>query len=234
MIKIAISDDESFYREELSGIMKELFDFIDVESFSSGEELLATNIFDYDIILLDIEMGEMSGVEVAERIREKKCDALLIFVTSHTDCITQAMQTTPFQYIVKPLEKSLIVKQITRAIDKIKKQKNQISVKWKGEELLVNIDKVEYIEYSSRKLKIHCVDNIIHLSVGRMDDICNKLIEYDFIRVHNSYIVNLDSIDRIKVNIIFLKNGEIIQISKKYLNYVKEKFRIFISGVVIC
>lgn len=234
MIKIAICDDESFYREQLLEMITANFDYVDVDCFSSGEGLFSIDKIEFDIILLDIEMRGISGVEVAEQLREISCCSLIIFVTSHADCITSAMQFAPFQYILKPLDEQIILKQVRRAIEKIKKQKNQIIIKWKGDESFVNIADVEYIEYNSRKLKMHCNDKVVHLSVGRMDEICNKLIEYDFIRVHNSFVVNLESIDKIYANLIYLKSGDTIQISKRNLNDVKEKFRIFISGVIIC
>ena len=234
MIKIAICDDESFYREQFLKIVTANFDCVEINLYDCGEDLLSVEELDFDIIILDIEMSGINGVDVATRLKEKKCRTLVIFITSHIDCITQAMQTAPFQYILKPFDNQSIVDQVKRAIEKIKKQKNQIVVRWKGFESFVNVGDVEYIEYNSRKVKIHCTDNNIHLSVGRMDEINNKLIEYDFIRVHNSFIVNLKSIDKINANLIYLNSGEIIQISKRNLKDVKEKFRIFISGVVIC
>ena len=233
MIKIAICDDESFYREQLLDIVTASFDFIEVKSFSSGEEFLSEVEFDFDIILLDIEMSGINGIEVACQLQLKQCKSLIIFVTSHTDCITQAMQTEPFQYILKPFDDKNIIQQVSRSIEKTKKRKNKIFVKWNGIESFVNIVEVEYIENNNRKLMIHCNDNIVHLSVGKMADIYNKLIEYDFIRVHNSFIVNMESIIKIHANIIQLKSGSSIIISKQYIHDVKEKFRVFVSGVII-
>ncbi len=129
MIKIAICDDDKNIREEVATLLNNSgVDDISVEQFASSKSLLSSTVEEYNIIILDIEIDEMLGTEVAMQLRQRKSKSLIFFVTSHSSYISESFKSIPFQYIIKPINHELFVNEFKRAVKKIVNNKRVMTV----------------------------------------------------------------------------------------------------------
>ena len=110
-MKIAICDDEIICIDRLRQLLQPYMEkeSLEIDSFLSGEEFLYNShgIEQYDIIFLDIEMFDVSGLDVAERLRSKGSNAIIIFITSYINYVSDTFRLGAFQFLVKPIEEKI-------------------------------------------------------------------------------------------------------------------------------
>lgn len=235
MLKIAICDDDSVLVKNLAEIINRLLQKENLEYkhdiFTNGIEFLKTcelEGYNYNIILLDIMMDGLNGIEVGKKIKEKNPECEIIFVTSNPEYVFESFDANPFYYIVKPVDEEILKTQLDKIIEKIgffENAKKYITIKRKGLFVLINPKDIIYIDANNRILTIHCTyDNIsFH---GKIDEILkeiNEISNFNFIKPHRSYIVNpyfIQKIDKLKM---LLSNGEMIPISRLKYQEIKEE-----------
>lgn len=231
-MKIAIVDDEQIYRDNIKELILEYNSQFMVDIFQSSEEFLLSNVDEYSILFVDIEMQGIDGITLANDIKQKNRDILIFFATSYTSYITSALRTMPFQYLVKPIDKQIFMEEFDRAINFLAKRETLFTVKTLKGPQQVKVGDISYIEYLNRKIEIHTTEKIIY-TYGTIKDIWAKLIDYDFIKCHASFIINLAAIKSIKGYDMILKNGDIIPISKKELLATREMYARYIAREIV-
>lgn len=110
-MRIAICDDHDVTREALKGFCRDFFAGkklreIEIEEYASGEQYLAAE--EADILLLDIEMGQMNGIEVKERLQRQQAEARILFVTSYDEFMEEAYGRNVFGFLKKPLQYEMV------------------------------------------------------------------------------------------------------------------------------
>lgn len=227
-MKIAIIDDERIYSEQIENLLKEYDYNFDIYVFNNSEEFIKSNIKQYAIVFLDIEMPKINGIALANEIRNFGCEALIFYITSHTNYITSALRTAPFQYLVKPLDREMFFAEVERAINIIKQRDALLQVKTIEGERSIRTGDIVYIEIFNRKIEIHTKHEIVY-TYGTIKDIYSRLENYNFIKCHASFIVALSSIKSIKGYDLILNDGSLLPISKKNIKGTREKFAKYIA-----
>lgn len=123
-VKIAICDDSPSDTQQLKTALLSYDPFFEIETFSSGEELvekIESFPDSFDILFLDIYMPDLNGIEVAQKIRESGKDIKIVFLTSSHDFYSQAYEVFAFNYIVKPFEIKRLFSVLDHALDDIRK-----------------------------------------------------------------------------------------------------------------
>ncbi len=124
---IAICDDSGADREYIAGLVDgwaaESGSDVKASLFSSAESFMFgyAEKNDYDILLLDIEMGETDGVTMAKKLRKTNTTVQIIFVTGYSDYIAEGYEVAALHYLMKPVNKEKLFEVLYRAADKIKK-----------------------------------------------------------------------------------------------------------------
>ncbi|MDE7326549.1 MAG: response regulator, partial [Lachnospiraceae bacterium] len=117
MIRIAICDDEKYMNDEIRTMVSEFFKRKNMENsiaqFFCGEELLKYEK-PVDVLFLDIQMRGMDGMEVARKLRERKFQGILIFITVLYEMVFQSFEVQAYDYLVKPIEESHFEKTMDR------------------------------------------------------------------------------------------------------------------------
>lgn len=223
-MNIAICDDESRIREGIKNVLKEAFPDASLREFSSGQKLLeaAGHEFMPDIVLLDIAMEGMNGMETARRLRELS-DMLLIFVTGVKEQVFQAFDVGAFHYLLKPVEKEKLISVVSKAIAEVEKNSAQpkfMLVKAADGYRRVNISDILYAESDGRKVILHMKQEILEF-YDRMEEL-EKRLGAGFYRCHRGFIVSLSEIRGYDSTSIVLSNGDRIYLAKrKYGEFVK-------------
>jgi DNA-binding LytR/AlgR family response regulator len=212
MYKCFIIDDESHAIETLK---KYAADSAQLEVVSTSQNPLEAVKYineskDIDITFLDIDMPEMSGLDVADLIYK---NTAIIFTTGHAGYAVQGFEKNISDFLLKPISFEKFLKSVTKVIDKIEDQKPQSTPKnqnyffvnpgIKGKMLKVNYDDVEYIEGLNNYIVIHTPqsNHIIYLT---MKEIEAGLPTVNFIRIHKSYIINIDKVTMMEGNKIMI------------------------------
>nr|WP_272491582.1 response regulator [Terrisporobacter petrolearius] len=146
MIKIGICEDEKETQDLIESHLQNLLKNREykIEKYISGEELLQANFKDIDILLLDIQMGKLNGMETARKIREVDSKMEIIFITSLIDYVQEG-------YLLKPIELEELKKHVLNCINEIEKNKNHyILIKNKSNTYKIYSNEITYIEVQKR------------------------------------------------------------------------------------
>ena len=128
MINIGICDDELYCRSNIKDILKEILSSYPINyniyEFSSGEELLNNYPKDLDILIMDIQMKTINGMDTARKIREFDQNLEIIFMTSFVEFMQEGYEVKAYRYILKPINERKISKNILPCINEIVKKRN--------------------------------------------------------------------------------------------------------------
>ncbi|MBS5788212.1 MAG: response regulator transcription factor [Clostridioides difficile] len=237
MIKIAICEDEKetqlLIEDQLDNILKNINIEYEIQKYSSGEELLDSNLKDIDILLLDIQMGQINGMDTARKIRELGNKMKIIFITSLIDYVQEGYEVRAYRYILKPIESKELKQHVITCIKEIETNKNKyIVIKNRSNTYKIYSNEIKYIEVQKKEMSIHTINKSfdVRYSLGKIEKDLNL---DNFVRCHKSFLVNLSYVENIKLNIAILESGEEIPISRYRYKDVKEKFLKFL-GDTIC
>ena len=234
-MEIAIVDDLSVEREESHRLLLEYFDLHKeiygitpiISEFESGEEFL--NTFEkgkYQLVLLDIYMGELSGIDVAEKLcsLDKKCN--IIFFTTSKDHMLEGYDVHAVGYILKPIadHRLALNKALNHIMNKLNIDNFSLSVLTEFGENTVFYRNILYFESSLRNLHLHFASDTI-LVLGKYSDYAQHLLaDKRFLECYRNLIVNMDYIDTPLDYDFLLKNNKKIPISRRKKAEVMKKY----------
>jgi len=238
-MKIAVCDDDKKVREQMSSMIKRQAPDFDICQYASGENMISAGI-DHDIYFLDIEMGDISGIELAKRIRKVQENSekrsIIIFVTAFREYMEDAFDVNAFHYLVKPIKEKKFAEVFQRAVKEVvtgdERREKYILVKDGESKRKLLLREIQYIESSDRKVVFH-MDNGLTETYARMYDLENELGD-SFFRTHRCYIVNLEKVTAYSANSIQVLNGDSIMLAeKKYTDFVKTYLRYAKNGGIV-
>jgi len=216
MYQCYIIDDETYAIETLK---KYAIDSGQLEVIGTSQNPLEAMKFinEYkkiDITFLDIDMPEMSGLDVADNIYK---NTAIIFTTGHAGYAVNGFEKNISDFLLKPISFERFMKSLTKVIAEIEKETVQqpkndayffVNPGLKGKMLKINYDDVNYIEGLNNYVIIHTpgVNHTIYLTMKEMEAGLKPDI---FIRIHKSYIINIDKVTLMEGNKITIDNNEL-------------------------
>lgn len=221
---IAVCDDEDEYIKTLEEYLErlmEVYSGLSWKVFKSAEEILdhyQRNGNTFDILITDIEMGGMSGVELANKIRSRDRRIIIFFLTSYREYAIQCFRAEPLNFWVKPLSYDVIKEDFERAHRRILQSQKYISFTENRKEIEVGYDDILYFEAWGKKTLIHT--RIGEYTTNRsLSKLWEELDSDYFVRVSQTYIINFAYVESFSDGSIKLKeiNGS-IKIGRTYLN----------------
>ncbi len=220
-MNIAVVDDEKVIREQIGSLIEKQMPDCYLESYATGEEMLAAGKR-FDIVFLDIQMDGMDGIEVARTLRAKQDEIVLIFVTGNREYVFEALDLYAFHYLLKPVDEGKFREVLVRAAGEVAKKKEKRGLFIKKRNLTLDQADILYIESRAKKVEIHTARSkgIIEI-YATMEELEDQLGE-DFYRCHRAYLVNMAHITEYDSDSITITNGDKIYLTKKkYGDFVK-------------
>lgn len=223
-MRIAICDDETGGRERIRTLLDSEFSGAQTSEFDSGTKLIEAVKGGYqpDIVLLDIAMEGMNGMETAKRLRSLS-DVILIFVTGIKEQVFQAFDVGAFHYLMKPVDQEKLKSVLDRAAKEVEKRAGGpkfLLVKTAGKHRRVPVEDILYAENSGRKIILHTRKEKIEY-YERMNHL-EEVLGEKFYRCHRGYLVALQAVIGYDNTSITLDSGEKIYLSKqKYTEFAK-------------
>lgn len=232
MVRVILCDDNPMvlekYRKDLLAIGERNRINLQILSFTSGESLLSQFLDNpnlADILYLDILMGKMNGIDIAQALRERGCQAKIIYLTACEEFALQSFDTEPFHYIVKDSISPRKFEDIfLRACAAVQEQGEEfLAVSSGGTLYKVPLHDIVFLKVDNRIISMHCVDTTIRY-YGKLDQVEKSLAGKGFLRPHRSYLVNCYHIQRIEQGTAFLDDNNQVPISAKNLHEVRRLF----------
>lgn len=214
MIRVAIVEDDPLHVKQLREYIRKYQTENDtqfhVSTYSMGEAFLNEYSANFDIILLDIQLGRMNGLDVATKIRQADSHASIVFVTSSIQYAIRGYSVNALDYIVKPVKYFKFAQVMKRAVEVNSSIDEKFTtINTKDGVYKVPLKEIYYIE--SRKHDLCYVTKRGEFVVrGRMADCIEALAPYGFYQVHKSYIVNIKKVEKIGANSCVVHGMEIM------------------------
>lgn len=233
MFRIAICDDEKIFAEELKGMIsgymtkKGLLYKIDI--YSSGKELVALGfeVVQYTAVFLDINMEQIDGIRTAEKIREISKEVFLVFVTAYVDYSLEGYRFDVVRYLLKGTVsfRHSLAECMDAIIDKMNYSVSKMEFDFKEGKKEISLERLLYIESNLHKLVFHVMEDspVVYTMNEILNTLEDRLAETGFVRIHQSYLVNMKHIRNIVRYKAVLTNGVELPIPKaRYANVGKQ------------
>ncbi|WP_019639224.1 LytR/AlgR family response regulator transcription factor [Paenibacillus fonticola] len=240
MYRVALCDDEEKQRELVKNILialsiKSNIEF-EIECFDSGEQLVShyeNNEKPFHILILDVEMSGINGIQTAHIIRNlKNLDEQIIFLTSYPEYMVESFDVMTFQYLIKPIaphileEKVIKLCQYFQALDK-----KWMIIKSEYEEVVLRYDDIIAIE-AAKSLTIKSKLNFIttgqtYESRGIISDYALALKDFNFLQIHRSIIINLIHVKKFASGVVLMSNDAKLPIGRTKVKEVKDFYTKF-------
>lgn len=238
-MRIAVCDDDRAIREELSRLIQKQVSEVDIAEYQSGEELINAK-GNFDIYFLDIEMGKVSGMDIARHIRGREENgrqrSIIIFVTGYREYMEAAFDVNAFHYLMKPIDTEKFSEVFGRAWKEAavsyEQTKKYIIVKSSGTQKKILLKNIYYIESGNKKVIFHTTDGTLEV-YGKMEELENGL-RNTFYRCHRCYLVNMEKISAYSADNIQVINGDNLLLArKKYSDFIKTYIRYVKNGGIV-
>lgn len=225
--KIVICDDSAadsgyikklvmLWAEERSIVLK-------IDTFPSAESFLFhyADEKDYDILLLDIEMKALNGVELAKEIRKENDAVQIIFVTGYSDYIAEGYEVSALHYLMKPVKEEKLFEIMDRATVKLQKNEKALFLTLSSETVRIPIYEIRYLEVQHNYVTIHAKgDYSIKRTLGEFE----HELDERFYRMGRSYLVNLTYIQKITKTSVFLSDGFVLPLPRGQYEPLNQAF----------
>lgn len=236
IIKIAVCDDEKIFADKLKKIIERycLRKKISykLDTYDSGEAFLSSplKMMEYQIVFFDINMEGINGLETARQLRKLCKKTFIIFVTAFINYTLEGYKVNAIRYLLKEdlnFEQS-VFESLDAVFERMREVPRVSTFSFREGEKSIPMEKIIYIESNLHKLTFHVFDKEIVLYT--MYETLNKIagvFPEDFIRIHQSYLVNLRFVRCVTENQLMLLNREKLPIARSKLRETRNRVTLY-------
>lgn len=229
MFHIGICDDEKGTCAELEEMLyaygTEQRIKMDVSVWYTGESLCdflkKGNVL--DMLFLDIELISTDGIKVGSYIRDglENIDTAIIYISSKSSYAMSLFRVQPFDFLMKPLAKEVVEDVMKRCIRVYERKNHLFEYYAKGYHYKIPYKDIIYFYSQNKKINIVLEDKQMQFN-GKLKDVANT-VPYNFIMIHQSYLINLDFVQECSYELVKMKTGSLLNISQPYRKLVREQ-----------
>lgn len=231
MIRVAICDDEKLITAQIEemvisacvkrGVRAFTDTFYSAESLT--EYIQMGN--EYDIIYLDIEMPDMDGIEFARRLRADNSDVMLVYISAHTEYAMQLFDVDTFRFIRKPIDETEFEEVLNKAYDRIISNNRFFDYFYNKNMYKLRLKSIIYFESRGRIINIVTTMGREEF-YGKLNDVEGKLEseKIQFLRIHKSFLVNMEHVEKVSFGKVYLSNGEELRISEERQKAIQRQY----------
>ena len=246
-MKVLIVDDEKPARDRLRQLIVDFGIHEVVAEASNGKQALSmAATHDPDVVLLDIRMPGVDGIETAHHLNMMESPPAVVFTTAYDEYAIDAFEARAIGYVLKPVRRERLEKALERAAritgqmlkqlaaeSKIQSRRQHVCARIQGELRLIPIESVSFFNADQKYVTVHHSDgqDLIDDSLKSLED----EFEDEFVRIHRSVLVAVDQIDRLqktddgKIRIVLRQNsladGDKLVVSRRHLSNVRKRLK---------
>ena len=217
-LKIAVCDDDSSQRAYLSNIVntwaKKKNYLIELKQYEGSSPFLIDygEEKDYDILLLDIEMPGINGIDIAKRVRQENTAVQIIFVTGYYEYFSDGFDVSALHYLIKPVDEARLCSVLDRAVGNLQYRQRAVLITDTEGTVKVPLADIFYAEAQNVHVIVYTNQGTYRMRMT-LSNFAQQLDD-TFYKVHRSYIVGMKYIRKITRNEIVMTNGALIPISR--------------------
>lgn len=227
---IALCEDDADEQKKLISLIQSGRVPAKTTVFDSGEALLGNNPSGcFDLVLMDIYMDGISGVEAARRIRNTDPEIPVAFVTTSKEHALDGYRLNVNRYLEKPVSQKAMDDVLLFALDR-RENPPGITILVQGRPLSLPVRRLLYVEQKAHYLTFHLLDNKTIQAKGKLDELMPQLEAFPFFRCHKSYLANLafvTGIDR-ELMVFHMRGGEKVYIRRENFKKAREAWELFL------
>lgn len=216
-MKIAICDDSAVDRDYTAGMVeawaRDRGILLILRKFPSAEAFLFqyAEEKDWDILLLDIEMGALDGVSMAKTVRKENEAVQIVFLTGYSDYIAEGYEVAALHYLMKPIKSEKLRVVLDRAAEKRKQQDRCLNLELSGEMVRLPFYEIRYLEVRQNYVTLHAKrEYTVKRTLGEFE----KELDQRFFRVGRSLILNLRDVRRVTRTEVRLSDGTVLPLPR--------------------
>lgn len=217
-IRIGVVEDEPAACQKvldyLNRYQDENNENLTVSVFDDGAKIVEGYRPIYDILLLDIEMKQMDGMEAARRIRKIDSSVVIVFITNASQYAINGYEVQALSYLLKPVPYFAFSQEIKRSIETVRRQTDESMLFEAGSQRTrIELKSIVYIESIRHTIIIHTLDGKLSVT-STLKELEAQLADHDFFRSNSCYLVNLRHVTGIEDQDCIMSNGERLRVSR--------------------
>ena len=236
-IKILVVDDNLQQLRRVVESIERYFKGIDDISYTVDNSRKSTDALDmlsrntYDIVFLDVDIDELSGVDIAKRIRLRNDDVEIIFVTAYPDFSIKAYEVFALNYLLKPIDDVVFTRTMNKAVENIRNKAVVSKMKYivvimKTESYKLYYKDILYFEKNGKYVRIYLADGTIIEPRATLNEFEEKVENKHFLRCHRGYMVNKMKIEKYSYDELRLRNCETtVPVGRKFKDSVAKTIK---------
>ena len=213
-MKIAIIDHDSHFQEALKSRLESRMKDTRILCFSSVDDVLDQT---WDAVFLNIDRaGSTSGLKDSEKLRATSRQADIVYLTACSDQYIEDIflqDIRPAGVLLKPVDDEKLDQMVSKLVSSYQQQ--FLTITWKSQKISIPAYCIVYLESDDHYVRIHCKRGTVYRMRSKLSEV-QKLLPDNFIRCHQSFLVNLDYIESIERNTVVLTTGTSISVSRAY------------------
>lgn len=233
MLRIIICDDDKLFLRNISDKIESVLQrngiSAKIHSYSRRDEIGLPILKSCDIAFLDIDFGDnrYTGLDIARSIRQYRNDSVIIFVSNYIEYAPEGYEVHAFRYMLKKDLNEKLAEYLLSAADCLKRTNRVLKIKTYGEIIDLLIAEIQYIESNKRMVSIHIQkgrETKIYTYYASISDLETELEMLGFLRIHKSFLINMNYIKKLQSNGVILTNGTTLRVSTRKYPELKRKY----------
>lgn len=216
-LRIAICDDSAADRDYLAGLARrwagQRLHTVQLALYPSAESFLFAYAEDktVQILLLDIEMGQMDGVTMARTLRKDNDGVQIVFITGYSDYIADGYEVEALHYLMKPVDEDKLFSVLDRAADKLCRNEQFLTLELSGETVRLPVYQIRYAEVQGNYVTVHAKsDYTAKMTLSELE----TRLDDSFFRLGRSALVNLGYVARVTKTAVTLNDGSVLPLPR--------------------
>lgn len=229
-MRLLICDDNRAFAENLRQRILDYFKGyswkLSIECISETERMTEIAASRYDAAFLDIDMGKVNGISLAQKMREQHSDLILIFVTNYIQYSLEGYEVRALRYLMKDQLEEKLPHCLEAVMTAYRRARDYVRFSSDNVEIDVLPTHMVFAETDHRRLKIHLINEsrpyiMVSIPMGKLEEL---LVPRGFLRIHQSYLVNMSYIQQIKSIGVWLVDGTQLPISARSYQELKREY----------
>lgn len=230
LVRAAIVEDETELHDYYGKMMEAWGDARNVRLTITFVESAEEYLFRYggrnafDVILLDVCMKAMNGMELAREIRKSDRNVQIVFLTGKTEYVFEGYEIGAARYLIKPVEEGELAKALDACMEKLgSSREDYLAIKYHGENLRIARSEIMFVKVEGHYLQMRTADRVYEWKAS-LKEMLSKLDPARFVMANRSAVVNLEFVSKITREECFLENGEAIPVSRSAYGPLNDAF----------
>lgn len=228
---IAVCDDDADVRAHITALARKWAegrgDSVHIREYESAEAFLFAGE-EPDILLLDVEMRAISGVDLAKKLREGHSSVQIVFITGYPDYMADGYEVQALHYLLKPVAPEKLFSVLDRAADRLRALRPTVLLETREGPVRFYTDEIIYLEARAHHTEL-ATKYAVHELAASISQLEARLGD-GFVRCHRSYLVNLRWIARLTRAEVVLDDGRSLPLSRRLADEVRRRFIAYYRG----